>query len=280
MKKMKEKRSIGMIVLEVVMAIVSLIYIYPIILIVINSFKTNRDLMLHVLNLPKPFTFNNYTYVWNYINYPRLFVNNVLITVVGVAGIILFASLAAYMLARRKTKASFIIYIFCIIPMLVPFQSIMITLLKTANVLHLTRSDLGLGIQYWGLGIPMAIFLYHGFVQTIPKEIDESAEVDGASTLRRFFSIIFPLLKSITSTVIVLDVMWIWNDFLLPLLMVNGDNSTRTLTLAAYTFIGTYVTDWQYSMAAMVLAVFPSVLFFIFMQKNIVKGIVAGAVKG
>lgn len=275
-----DRKRIGRIVLDAVMIVLSLVYIYPVLLVVLNSFKTNRDLMLHTLGIPHPFVMSNYTYVWNYIRYPRLFLNNLLITAVGVGGIVLVSSLAAYMLARHKSRLSFGLYLLCIVPMLVPFQTIMITLLKSAHFLHLANSDLGLGIQYWGLGVPMAVFLYHGFVHTIPKEIDESAEVDGASTLRRFFSIIFPLLKSITSTVIVLDVMWIWNDFLFPLLMVNADNNTRTLTLAAYTFIGTYVTDWQYSMAAMVLAVLPSVLFFIAMQKNIVKGIVAGAVKG
>ena len=276
---MKKNKALK-IIFEIFMLIVAVLYIYPIFIIVINSFKTNRDLMLNVLSLPQKFIIDNYTYVWKYINYPRLFLNNVLVTVVGVSGIILFSSLAAYVLARTRSRLSFLIYLFCIVPMLVPFQTIMITLLKSASFLHLTKSDLGMGLQYWGLGIPMAIFLYHGFVNTIPRELDESAQVDGASTLRCFFSIIFPLLKPITSTIVVLDVMWIWNDFLFPLLMVNADNSTRTLTLAAYTFIGTYVTDWQYSMAAMVLAVLPSVIFFIFMQKNIVKGIVAGAVKG
>lgn len=276
----KTGRKVRHILFEVLMIAIAIIYIYPIFLVIINSFKTNRDLMLNVLSFPKNWIMDNYIYVWNYITYPRLFLNNLLITVVGVFGIVFFSSMCAYALARKKSKLSSVIYILCIIPMLVPFQTVMMTLLKWSSMLHLTKSDLGLGLQYWGLGIPMAVFLYHGFVRTIPKEIDESAEVDGASKLRRFFYIIFPLLKPITSTVIVLDVMWIWNDFLLPLLMVNADNSTRTLTLAAYTFIGTYVTDWQYSMAAMILAVFPSVIFFIAMQKNIVKGIVAGAVKG
>lgn len=262
------------------MLAVAVIYIYPIILVVINSLKTNRELMLNVLALPKKAVFSNYSYVWNYIDYPRLFLNNVLVTTVGVAGIVVLSSFTAYLISRRKTKGSNFLYLFFIIPMLVPFQTVMLTVLKLASALKLSNSDLGMGVQYWGLGIPMAVFLYCGFVRTIPKEIDESAEVDGASTLRRFVSIIFPLLKPITSTVLVLDVMWIWNDFLFPLLMVNGDNSTRTLTLAAYTFVGTYVTDWQYSMTAMVLAVFPSVIFFIVMQKNIVNGIVSGAVKG
>ena len=275
-----KNRKIGPILFEVFMIMLALAYIYPIVLIILNSFKTNRDLMLNVLALPQKWIITNYIYVWNYMGYPRLFVNNVVITVIGVFGIVLFSSMAAYILSRRKSKLNWVIYLFCIAPMLVPFQTIMITLLKSAKFLNLTKSDWGLGIQYWGFGIPMAVFLFSGFISTIPKEIDESAMVDGASSIRIFFSIIFPLLKPIISTVIVLDVMWIWNDFLLPLLMVNSDNSTRTLTLAAYTFLGTYVTDWQYSMSALVLAVFPSIIFFIFMQKNIVKGITAGAVKG
>jgi raffinose/stachyose/melibiose transport system permease protein len=275
-----KNRKIGPILFEVFMIMLALAYIYPIVLIILNSFKTNRDLMLNVLALPQKWIITNYIYVWNYMGYPRLFVNTVVITVIGVFGIVLFSSMAAYILSRRKSKLNWVIYLFCIAPMLVPFQTIMITLLKSAKFLNLTKSDWGLGIQYWGFGIPMAVFLFSGFISTIPKEIDESAMVDGASSIRIFFSIIFPLLKPIISTVIVLDVMWIWNDFLLPLLMVNSDNSTRTLTLAAYTFLGTYVTDWQYSMSALVLAVFPSIIFFIFMQKNIVKGITAGAVKG
>ena len=236
--------------------------------------------MANVISLPKRIAFENYTYVWKYIDYPKLFMNNLLITVTGIIGIVFFGSIAAYKLSRTKTKYSFIIYLFCIIPMLIPFQTIMITVLKLAKQLHLSDSDLGLGIQYWGFGAPMAVFIYHGFIKTIPKEIDESAIVDGASTTTMFFKIIFPLLKPVTSTIVVIDVMWIWNDFLLPLIMVNGKKQTKTLTLAAYSFVGQYITNWQYAMAAMVLAVLPSIIFFILMQKNIVKGVTAGAVKG
>ena len=114
----------------------------------------------------------------------------------------------------------------------------------------------------------------------MPRELDESAEIDGASTLRTYISIIFPVLKSVTFTVIVLDVMWIWNDFLLPLLMVNSNNETKTLVLAAYTFVGQMNTKWNYALTAMVLAVVPSIIVFIFLQKYIVDGVVAGAVKG
>lgn len=277
---MNRKNKPSRILLEIVMVILSLLFLYPLFLTLINSLKSFSEVMTDVVALPKGFAFENYSYVWKYINYPRLFMNNLIITVLGLAGIILVSSIASYKLARTKSRMSNIIYMLCIIPMLIPFQSIMLTVLQIARQLHLSNSTWGLGILYWGFGAPLALFIYHGFVKGIPKEIDESATIDGASGLRLFFSVIFPLLKPVTTTIIIIDVMWIWNDFLLPLLMVNGSPSTKTLTLAAYTFVGQYTSDWQYAMTAMVMAVLPSIIVFIFLQKYIVKGVVSGAVKG
>lgn len=277
---MKKKRDWRIILLEIVMVLISLIFLYPLFLTIINSLKSFSELMTDVIALPKKLAFENYAYVWKYINYPRLFLNNTVITVLGLAGIVLISSIAAYKLARTKSRASSLIYFLCIMPMLIPFQSIMLTVLQMAKGLNLSESTWGLGLLYWGFGAPLALFIYHGFVKGIPREIDESATIDGASGFRLFFSVIFPLLKSVTTTIIIIDVMWIWNDFLLPLLMVNGSPSTKTLTLAAYTFVGQYTSDWQYAMTAMVMAVLPSIIVFIFLQKYIVKGVVAGAVKG
>lgn len=275
-----KKNKIGRIVLEIVMILLSLLFLYPIFLTINNSLKNFSEVMTDVIALPKTLAFENYAYVWEFINYPRLFLNNTIITVVGLAGIILISSIAAYKLARTKSRTSALIYMLCIMPMLIPFQSIMLTVLQIAKDFNLSNSTWGLGVMYWGFGAPLALFIYHGFVKGIPKEIDESAEIDGASGFRLFFSVIFPLLKSVTTTIIIIDVMWIWNDFLLPLLMVNGSPSTKTLTLAAYTFVGQYTSDWQYAMTAMVMAVLPSIIVFAFLQKHIVKGVVAGAVKG
>ncbi|AOZ93085.1 carbohydrate ABC transporter permease [Paenibacillus crassostreae] len=277
---MRSKHTPKRLILEIVMVIVSLLFLYPLFLTIINSFKSFSEVMTDVIALPKSFTLENYTYVWKYINYPRLFTNNLIITVVGLAGIILVASIGSYKLARTKSRMSNFIYMLCIIPILIPFQSIMLTVLQVAKQLHLSNSTWGLGILYWGFGAPLALFIYHGFVKGIPREIDESATIDGASGFRLFFSVIFPLLKPVTATIVIIDVMWIWNDFLLPLLMVNGSPSTKTLTLAAYTFVGQYTSDWQYAMTAMVMAVLPSIIVFIFLQKYIVKGVVSGAVKG
>jgi raffinose/stachyose/melibiose transport system permease protein len=273
-------RKLGLILLELATVAAALLFLYPIMLVFYNSLKSFSEVMSDVIALPKQLAFGNYSYVWKFIDYPRLFLNNIVITVLGVAGIILISSLAAYKMSRTKTKWSALLYFLCITPMLIPFQSIMITILKLAKSLHLSDSIWGLGIQYWAFGAPLAVFIYHGFVKGIPSEIDESATMDGASGFHLFFRVIFPLLQPVTATIIVIDVMWIWNDFLLPLLMVNGSASTKTLTLAAYTFVGQYNTDWQYTMTAMVMAVFPSILVFILLQKHIVKGVTAGAVKG
>ena len=274
------KRSAGLIILEVILILCAAVYIYPVFLMFTNSFKSFKEVLVNVVALPTHLEFANYTHVIEKINYERLFFNNVAITFTGIMGIVFFSSLAAYILARRNTRFTRAAYMFCIIPMLVPFQTIMITLVKVMKTLHLSGSLLGLGIQYWGFGIPMAVFIYMGFIKTIPRAIDESATIDGASAFSTYVRIIFPLLKPVTATVMVLDVMWIWNDFLLPMLMVNSSPKTKTLTLAAYTFVGQYNTQWQYAMTAMVLALLPSILFFIFMQKHIIKGVVAGAVKG
>jgi len=274
------KRRAFKAALAAAVLIVTLLYIYPVLLMVINAFKPFKEILTNVLALPKTWAPENFTYVMEKMNYFRLFANNVIITAIGITGIVVFSSMAAYILDRRKTPLTKFIHTFIITPMLIPFQTIMITLLKTMNIIHLSGSVWGLGIQYWGFGVPMAAFIFYNFMKTVPVEIDESAVIDGASTLRTFRRIIFPLLKPVTATVVVLDVMWIWNDFLLPLLMVNGSASTKTLVLCAYNFVGQLNTKWHYALAAMVVSILPSVLFFAFLQKYIVKGVVAGSIKG
>lgn len=279
-KVKKNKHRFKLLGFEAIMVFLALIYIYPIYLMVINSIKPFGEVVTNVIALPSTVEWTNYSYVMDKMDYKRLFINNLLITVLGIVGIVLFSSVAAYILDRRRTKYTRFAHMMIITPMLIPFQTIMITLLKVMNVINLTGSIWGLGIQYWGFGIPMATFIYYNFMQTIPNELDESARMDGASTVRTYISVIFPLLKSVTATVVVLDIMWIWNDFLLPLLMVNSSPKTKTLVLAAYTFVGQFNTQWHYAMTSMVLAVLPSVVFFVLLQRHVVEGVVAGAVKG
>lgn len=274
-----KKRITAVFLLTILVAFTAL-YIYPVFLMFLNSFKPFGEVVSDPIAIPKKPTWENFVYVATKIHYIQLFFNNVMITTIGIFGIVFFSSLAAYILDRRRYKYTKLIYGIIITPMLIPFQTIMITLLKAMNVIHLDQSRVSLGIQYWGFGIPMATFIFYNFMKTIPMEIDESAKIDGASTWKTYSAILFPLMKPVCFTVIVLDVMWIWNDFLLPLLMVNSSQKTKTLVLAAYTFVGQMNTKWQYAMAAMTLTVLPSILIFILLQKYIVEGVVAGAVKG
>ena len=264
----------------IVIVLLACLYIYPVFLMVCNSLKPFKEILTNVLALPSHLEWANYSYVIEKMEYFRLFFNNVVITLLGIIGIVAFSSMAAYILDRRQTRVTKALHTFIITPMLIPFQTIMITLLKFMNIIHLNGTTWGLGIQYWGFGIPMATFIYFNFMKSIPTEIDESAMIDGATTFQTYLRIIFPLLKTVTATVVVLDVMWIWNDFLLPLLMVNSSPSSKTLVLAAYNFVGSLNTKWHYALAAMVLAILPSVIVFVFLQRYIVDGVVAGAIKG
>ena len=267
-------------VIQLFLILFLLLYLSPLFLVGINAFKSYQEIMTDVMSLPSAFTLDNIKNVFHDMKYPATFLNTLIATVIGTLGIIVIASMGGYKMARVKTRYSRFCFLFCIAPMMIPFQSFMLTLVNVATTLHINGKIWGLAIIYWGLGAPMSIFLYQGFAKGIPLELEESALIDGCNQFQLFTRIIFLMLKSCTATVTIINVMWIWNDFLLPLLMVNSSNETKTLVLSAYTFVGQFNTQWHYAMAAMVLAVLPSIIIFIFLQKYIVEGVVAGAVKG
>ena len=276
---MAQRKKTKKIILTIVMLILALIYIYPVFLMVINSVKPFGEVIMDVIALPSKIEWSNYTYVMDKMQYGKLFLNNVIITVIGIVGIIIFSSMSAYIISRKKNKYTRFAQFMITTPMLIPFQTIMITLLKVMNVVNLSGSKVGLGIQYWGFGIPMAAFIYGNFMSTIPKELDESAFIDGAGTFRTYRSIIFPLLKSVTFTVIVIDVMWIWNDFLLPNLIINRAG-WQTLPLKTYLFFGQFTKNWDLATAGLILCMVPIIIFYVVCQRYIVKGVTDGAVKG
>jgi len=273
------RMRLGSTLLTTILTIVAVIYLYPLILVVINSFKTFAQITTNVTALPTSLDLKNYTNAFRLMEYPRLFFNTLVATSVGVAGVVLVSSLSGYKLSRTRTTYSWFLLILCIAPMMIPFHSFMIALVKVAKGLGFIGSTVGLGVLYWGLGAPLALFLYHGFVKSIPRDLDDCATIDGASPLQAFFRIIFPLLQPVTVSVIVLNAMWMWNDFLLPLLILSGSKNSLTLQLAAYNFFGLYKIEWNYAMAGVLLTILPAVVFYLFLQKHIVKGMVAGAVK-
>lgn len=270
-----------MIILEILLVAIALLFAFPLILTVVNSLKTNSEIMLNVFSfLPSGPQFQNYVEVWERMRFPLVFFNTLFITVGTTAGDIVFGSMAGYKLSRTRTRYSSVMFYVCISPMIITFSSIMITLTWMAKKLGLMGSLWGIIIVYWGLVLPFAIFLFHGFVKTIPFELEEAALIDGCGKFRNFVQIVFPLLLPATTTVAILNSITIWNDFLTPLLMIGSRAATRTLTLAANVFVGMYYTEYQLTMAAFCLSSLPIVVFFLFMQKYIVKGITTGAVKG
>lgn len=276
---MKKRRSLASSLTTVVLSIIALGYLYPLFLVLINSFKTFSEITSNVLALPTKLVFENFTNAFRIMNYPQYFLNTLIATAVGVSGVVLVSSLAGYRLSRTKTRYSFVIFMILIAPMMIPFHSFMISLVKVAKELHLIGSPLGLGVLYWGLGASLALFMYHGAVKSVPQELDDCAMIDGASPLRAFFQIIFPLLQPVTVSVVVINTMWMWNDFLLPLLVLSGSKKSLTLQLAAYNFFGLYKVDWNYAMAGVLLTILPAIIFYLSLQRYIIKGMVAGAVK-
>ncbi|TYS15384.1 carbohydrate ABC transporter permease [Rossellomorea vietnamensis] len=265
-------------VLEIIGIIVGLIFLVPFYFVLINSVKPFAAILIDAAAWPEEFLFSNYAKVWEIINFPRAFWNSLVITVFSNIGLVLISSMAAWKMVRTPGRFSKVLFVVFVSAMVIPFQTVMIPLMKLGGALHLTNSILGLIIMYFGFGVPLSLFLFHGFVKTVPIEIEESAMIDGCSPFGVFWRIVFPLLKPITVTVIILNTLWIWNDYLLPLLVLQ-DAELRTIPLAASSFFAQYTKQWDMGLAALVLGITPVIIFFLFLQKHIIKGIAAGSIK-
>nr|WP_275984150.1 carbohydrate ABC transporter permease [Paenibacillus hamazuiensis] len=265
--------------MEILGILLGLLFIVPFYFVIANSLKTFAEILINAAGLPKSLNFSNYVRVWDIMKFPKAFLNSLLITVFSNLGLVVISSMAAYRLVRTPTKINNMIFFAFVAAMVIPFQSIMIPLVKVASDVGLMDSIPGLVICYFGFGVSMTVFLYHGFIKSIPMEIEESATVDGCSPYGVFWRIIFPLLKPMTVTIILLNSLWIWNDFLLPSLVLNSPD-LRTIPLATFSFFGQYTKQWDLALAALVLGVLPIIIFFLFMQRHIIEGITAGSVKG
>ncbi|MNV53996.1 L-arabinose transport system permease protein AraQ [compost metagenome] len=246
---------------------------------IVNSVKTQGEMFSSFVSLPTSLHWENYSQAYEKIHLLNSSLNSAIISFVGITGIVFCAALAGYKLSRTSGKLSNMIFFLFVASMLVPFHSIMIPLTRMAKGLSVQGSTYGLALIYIGLGVNMAIFLYHGFVKSIPRELEESAQIDGCTEFQTFFWIIFPLLLPITVTIAILDFLWIWNDFLLPLLMLT-DVDRYTLILSTNMLFGEYNKEWSLILAALVLTAIPAILIYAFFQKFIMTGISEGAVKG
>ena len=278
----REKRN--KTVLSIVLAIICIIYIMPILIVLMNSFKTNASVNTDTFAFPNSDTFvgfKNYIKGMTFGNYPfyKSVFFSFFITIVSTALILLCTSMAAWYIARVGSPICKIVYYLCIFSMVVPFQMVMFTLSRTADALHL-NTPWTIPIIYLGFGAGLAVFMFVGFVKSIPIEIEEAAAIDGCSPVRTFFSVVLPMMKPTMISVGILEIMWIWNDFLLPYLVLDR-NLYMTIPIHIQYLKGSYGTvDLGATMALIVLGILPVIIFYLLCQKYIIKGVAAGAVKG
>lgn len=283
-------------VLTVFFVILSILWIAPMLIVLLNSFKrkayifqnpfgisnvpVGRGWNLWWMGIKKTFVgLMNYESAIKQTDFFKVFGTSLFITVVSVGLIVLCCSMTAWYIVRVKTFATKAIYVLCMFSMIVPFQMVMFTLSKFANILHLSN-PLGICVVYLGFGAGLAVFMFTGFVKQIPIEIEEAAMIDGCTPIQTYFRIILPIMKPTLITVAILDAMWIWNDYLLPSLVLNI-NKYKTIPIAVQFLKQSHgQVDWGAMMAVLVMAIVPIVVFYMAVQKYIIEGVVAGAVKG
>ena len=271
-------------ILSAVLTIICIIYVLPVITVVLNSFKLNTYVKTDTFAIPRGEMwagFQNFIKGMTFGNYPfwKSVVYSVVITVLSTGLILLFTSMAAWYIARVNSLFCKVIYFLCVFSMVVPFQMVMFTLSKTADKLHL-NTPWSIPVVYLGFGAGLAIFMFVGFVKSIPLEIEEAASIDGCGPLRTFFNVVFPMLKPTMISVGILEIMWVWNDYLLPYLVLDI-NEYRTIPIHIQYLTGSYGTvDLGATMALILLSIIPVIIFYLICPKHIIKGVAAGAVKG
>jgi len=252
-------------------------YVFPFFLVFVNSLKLKFDILENPLALPVQITWDNFQQAFTKMDFFRSLTNSIIITVFSVVLLIISSSMLAYYLARTKSKSSKYIFLILVASMIVPFQALMIPFIARFAPFVSLNNRAALIFFYIGFGTALSTFLYHGFISNIPTEIDEAASIDGASDMVAFWKIIFPMMRPITATVAIINALWIWNDFLLPRLVLTQE--TQTLPLSTYLFYGQYSIEYGQAMAGLALAVIPILVFYLILQKQFISGIAAGAVK-
>ncbi|MGN0465903.1 MAG: carbohydrate ABC transporter permease [Lachnospiraceae bacterium] len=277
------------LIAEIVAIIITIVMLAPFLLVVLNSAKTSADIVISPISLPKNWGqfFTNMTNVINNqsFNYWNSFFSSLFITAVSLILLTVCSSMAAWVLVRNKTKWSNFIFMLFVSAMVIPFQVVMLPLLSTFRELsgflgiNMLQSYKGIIFAYLGFGGSMSVFILHGFVKGVPYELEEAAWIDGCSPEGTFFRIIFPLLRPVQVTVLILNGIWIWNDYLLPSLMLGLNGNIKTLPVAVSSFVGSFVKQWDLILSAAFLAMIPIIILFIFAQKQIIQGMVDGAIK-
>mgnify|MGYP000853103792 CR=1 FL=1 len=275
MAQKAQKASLGKTIL---LSVFLLAYLVPFLLVVINSFKPTREFLENPLILPHTLDLSNFAIAFDKMNFLNGLTNTFVITAASVLLVALFSAMAAYLMVRTRWKITQLLFYCMVSAMIIPFQALMVPLVKIYGTLGVLNNQATLIYMYLGFGAPMAVFIYHGFIKSVPLEIEEAAMIDGCTQIRTFFKIVFPLVKPITFTVIILDVLWIWNDFLLPSLVLIKP-AQRTLPLSTFYFFGTYTVDYGLLMAGLLMTILPVIVIYLFLQKYIIQGVMQGSIK-
>ncbi len=270
---------------NIALMVFCLLYLFPIYLILTNSFKSRSEMYENMVALPSKLSLKYYESALGKMNFAISIKNSLILTLVSIAILVILCSMTAWMFVRSKNKLSGALFGILVATMLIPFQTIMMPLMQEMNWIgnhvgvKMTDTIPGLVFMYIGFGAGMGVFLYHGFISSIPVSLEEAAIIDGCNTWSVFWKIVFPMLKPTTMTVIILDVIWIWNDYLLPSLTLKA-KANRTIPISTAKFFGQYTISWNEAMAALVVTIIPVAIFYLACQKYIIKGVAAGAVKG
>lgn len=276
-----KKKVVG-IVGFIVIAALFVLYMVPFFVVILNSFKQKRDIITNPLSFiaEKGYTLENYVRAFEKMDFLKAFGNSLFVTCLSTLLVVIIASMTAYYFSRANNRFSKIFFALMIAAMIIPFQAIMIPLVSIYGAnLNLLNHKLTLVFMHTGFAMSMSVFIYQGFIKSgIPASLEEAAYLDGCTKVQTFFKVVFPLLKPTTATLVILNVLAFWNDYLLPSLVL-GKKELYTLPLSTYVFYGTYSANYGVIMAALVLTVAPIVILYLFLQKQIIDGVVAGAVK-
>lgn len=273
----KKKFKLKFFLTSLLGIVLGLVFLSPFYIIIVNAFKTKADLFKSTLSLPKDITLSNFKDAFNELDFINSIWHSLFITVVSVILIIVFSSMAAWVLERNKGKVSNFVLLLFVVSMIVPFQAVMLPLIRLMGKIGFLNMG-GIIFMYIGFGASLSVFLYHGFLKSIPVELDEAAMLDGCNRFQMFWYIIFPLLKPMSVTVGILNTVWIWNDYLLPSLVINKPD-TLTIPLKTFFFFGEYTKQWNLALAGLILDIIPVIIFYFVAQKHIIKSVAAGSIK-
>lgn len=282
-------KRMGRLLLEIVTIVLFLLFMFPFGMVVLNSAKTSREIIFNAIALPSDWgqLFTNVSLIFSNptVDYLGAFLDSALISFFSLIVICLFSSMCAWVLVRNNTTWSRLLFMAFVSAMVIPFQVLMYPLVRwmwvVGEALHvrLLGTIPGIVFAYLGFGSPLSIFVFHGFIKNIPYELEEAATIDGCSRGRTFFEIVFPLLQPIIITVLILNGIWIWNDYLLPLLVLGSNGIVQTIPIAVTAFAGAYLKQWDLILTSTLIAMLPVIILYLFLQRYIIKGMLEGSIK-